>query len=774
MAEVIDRRVAFNGGEWSPFTDPRLDLEKYRNACRELRNMKPTVYGGAFRRPGTVFLGEAAGKVRLVEFEFNVTTTLVLEFGDTTLRFWTTGASPALVEDPMSPGDPYVVATPWSADEIGSLQFAQQNDVVVIVHPDHQPRILTRLAATNDNWSLAPLEEEWPAVLDERFDGISVAAAATTGTGVAMQASAPLFAAGHVGSRWIIKHRRLDPSVDLLLTASANAISSSLFVLGEWSATVEVSTGGTWEAKAVVQRSYDGNTWETLRTIVSSGVVSGSVTGIEIEPCFLRLQKISDTGTPPASGNFTLQAVDPDHYGIVEIASFVDEENVTVDILFPLGSTSPTERWQEAAWSAVRGFPRAVSFHELRLVFAGTRTRPQTIWGSVIDDYYNFRLGSDDDLGLSLTLASDASNAIQWLASQESLVIGTSGSEWILGARDSTRTLTPSNASVKRQTNYGSAHIQAKIVQDAVLFVQRNAKRIREFIYTFERDGYSAQDLTLLAEHITQGGIGQVAVQKNPETVVWMVSGDGRLIGLTYERGQNVAGWFGFDTGEGDAFESVAVVSGVGDEDEIWVSVRRVIDGNTVRYIERFQTNNLALLRASDQSSLVYVDSATIYEGAPIATITGLDHLEGMEVAVLTDGAPHPNQTVLGGEITIQHEAEKIIVGLPYVSQISPTWLETNDPASVTKAFKKRVTRCVLELWRSLGAQLSSGGGQWDFIEFRAPSDFMDQAPPLFSGVIEQSIESTSSRQAEISIRQTQPLPLNILSITTRYEVSGL
>lgn len=770
MSEVIDRRVAFNGGEWSPFTDPRLDLEKYRNACRLLRNMRPTVYGGAFSRAGTVFQGEAGSKVRLVEFEFNVTTTLVLEFGDNTLRFWTTGDTPGLVDDPDSPGDPYEVVTPWGEGDIFQLQFAQQNDVVVIVHPDHPPHILTRLASTNDDWSLEEIPIEWPALLDERFDGISLEAAATFGTGVALEASSPLFEDGHVGSYWVIKHRRIDPSVDLALDATAGATTSALFVLGEWTATVEVSTGGTWDSKAVVQRSYDGNTWETLRVVVSNGSVSQTVTGIELEPCFLRLRKVVHTGTPPAAGNFTLQANDPDHYGIVQITSVTDPENATVDIHFPLASTDPTERWQEPAWSGVRGYPRTVSFHEQRLMFAGTRTRPQTIWGSVIDDYYNFRTGSDDDLGLNLTLASDASNAIQWLASQESLVIGTSGSEWVLGARDTTRSLTPSNAAVKRQTNYGSSYLQAKIVQDAVLFVQRNAKRMREFVYTFERDGYSAQDLTLLAEHITQGGVVQMAVQNNPETIVWMVTGEGKLLGLTYERGQNVAGWFAYETiGK---FESVAVVSGQGDEDEIWVSVQRVIDGETVRYIERFQPDRMAKLRDKDQPAIVCTDSSVIYEGPSTTTITGLDHLEATEVAVLAGGAPHPNRTVLGGQIELQFEAEKVIVGLPFEAIFSPTWLETNDPNSVTKAFKKRLHRAVIEFWRTLGAEVSGDEALWDTIEFRSPADNMDQAPPLFSGIKEQNIEASSGRQVAITIRQRQPLPLNILSITTRYEVS--
>lgn len=774
--QVIDRRIAFNGGEFSPFTDPRLDLEKYRTACKTLTNQRPSIYGGAFRRPGTLYMGPTADstkKTLLKEFEFSVTSTLILEFSETTLRFWTTGATAAQIEDPGSPGNPLEVTTPWQEEDLYGLQFAQQNDVVVISHPSYPPYLLSRLA--NNSWTLAAITFEWPAVNDLNITATTLAlSAATVGTGRTLTASTGIFSSGHVGSRWIIRHRRNDPSVSVALNATVGTNSSSLFVLGEWSCNVAVNTGGTWEKTAAVQRSYDGSTWATIRTISSSGISSGTISGTEIDPCFLRVQILTTSGSPPASGSFQLEAADPDHYGLLTVTAYTSATVVTVTVDFAANSTSATTRWQEGSWSAVRGYPRAVTFHESRLFFAGTTAKPQTIWGSIIDDYYNFRVGTDADLALSLTLAADNANGILWLVSQESLVIGTTGSEWVLGARGSDQALSASSATAKRNTNYGSAAIQARAVHDATLFVQRTGRKMREFSYSFEKDGFSAQDLTLLAEHITEGTILQMSVQNNPETVVYCVTGNGDLIGLTYERGQNVSGWFRYQT-TGD-IESVAIVTGEGEDDEIWISVRRTIDGNTERYIERFQTGHAQSLKDLDYHGLAFSDSALVLTYSPAETvITGLDHLEGIEVAILADGSPQPLQEVIGGEITLTTAAETVVVGIPYTSTLEPTWLETNDPGSMTKAMKKRVTRATVELYRTLGLEISGDDGEtWSKVEFRAPDDLMDQSPPLFSGILEQSLEARHERQTTVILRQTDPLPFNLLSLHVRYDVNEI
>jgi hypothetical protein len=838
MSEIIERRVSFSGGEFSEWTDPRLDLEKYRSACRLLENMRPTVYGGAFNRAGMLYVATKRtkngfdsvgdGRARLVAFEFSVTTNLVLEFGYGYIRFLTGGSNPqniqvatpsalnlaipyaigsyftsggntyyvrtSLVFGAVSPPSGYIVAAslsaavafgyvviqtayeipaPYAEEDLDSLQFSQQNDVIYITHPLYQQRVLSRLA--NNLWTLATFVQEWPAVFDQNTGSTTIAPSGTTGS-ITLVASTGIFNAGHVGSRWLISNKREDPTVDLDLKASAvNATTSALYVLDAWSLAIKSdSTGtGTWESKVSVERSYDKTTWEPIRSTSSTKTnVQVIITGTEIDPCWLRIKYTVKTGTgQPSRLTAELESISPLHTGIVDITGFTNSTTVTANVVFELGTTLATKFWNEPAWSDYRGWPRSTTLHESRLYFGGNASRPQTVWGSVIDDFTNFRIGSTSDLALFLTISSSSSSGIQWIASNGSLVIGTTGNEWTFGSRVSGITMTPTDTAVKRSTNYGSSHIQPRSIQDALLFVQRGGRKMREFAFSFEKDGFAASDMTLLAEHITNGGIVQLASQKQPETVLWAVTGTGQLIGLVYERGQNVAGWFRYVT---DGFiESVTVATGELEEDEVWVCVRRTINSQDVRYIERIQPDINSKLKSGDHQRLVYCDSAKIYEGVPTTTMTGLSHLNGKTVSVLADGSPHAPVPVVAGSITLNRAASVIIAGLPYESTLEPTYLETGDPNSVSKAGKKRITRVMLELWKSLGAEISAkDGSSWSRIEFRTSSDSLDEPLPLFSGIKEESVDGSHERQVTVRIRQTQPLPLNILSLHVRYELN--
>lgn len=825
MSRQIERRISFNGGEVSPWIEPRIDLEKYRSSARRMENFRPATYGGAFSRPGTVFVAEQPGDAnaaRLVAFEFSATTTLMMVFTAGEFTVYTTGEVPSVpvmtndsVDVIWGSGNVYQRgtwirqvtmgyegiyyctadhtagsfatdltagkwtlttafkrATPYAAHELRELQFQQINDLIYVTHPNHPPRVISRLA--DNHWTIAKLVQEWPALRTDNITPVALTASATTGTGITITANGDVFQPGHVGSRWVMRHRRTAPYVTLLIKGAAvNDLSPSLFVLGDWSLSVVTGNDvGTWEVIGVVERSSNGVVWETVRTIAASKADrSGIITGTEIDPCWLRVRlaaKDNDTDIP-THGKFTLEATDPDHHGIFEITGYTDAQQVTADVVFALGSgTEPTKHWAEAAWSDYRGWPRTVCIHEQRLMFGGNAAQPQTVWGSIIDDFHNFRLGSDDDMGLALTFAGQKANAIQWMVSQGTLILGTSGAEGPIGAREAEKTLTPGNARAGKFTHTGSAFIQAIPVQDTVIFIQRNGRKAWEFSFVFESDGYKAQDLTLLAEHITDGRIVQVALQRYPEPVVWCVDSGGQLLGLAYERNQNIAGWFRYVTD--GAFESVAVVSGSGEEDQLWVTVER---GGS-RFIERFQPDRVRLLKDGDQARVCCADAAVIYEGAATSTVGGLAHLEGRTVCVLADGAPVAERVVSGGQITLEAPAAVVIAGLPFTCYLQPSYLETGDPNSLSKVAWKNLHRVDLELWESLGCSVSANGGEtWERVEFLGQGDLMDGPLPLYSGYKQVLCDSRSERQTSPIIRQNQPLPLNVLSLHVWHEMNG-
>ena len=179
------------------------------------------------------------------------------------------------------------------------------------------------------------------------------------------------------------------------------------------------------------------------------------------------------------------------------------------------------------------------------------------------------------------------------------------------------------------------------------MFVQRASRKVRELVYNFDSDSYQAPDLTVLAEHITDSGITEMAFQQEPDNIVWCVLTDGRFVGMTYRREENVVGWhehiIGGSFGSGNAVvESVAVIPGDLNEDNVYLVVKRTINGATARYIETFSNFDFG----TDVQDAFFVDSGLTYSGSAATTISGLNHLEGQSVSILANGATHPNKTV--------------------------------------------------------------------------------------------------------------------------------
>lgn len=769
--------TTFAAGELSPLLDARTDLDSYSAGCRILKNFIPRNYGGAFRRPGTQFMGEVADharKTRLIAFNFSTTTSFVLEFGNGTLRFWSNGAQV------QSGGGPLELATPYLESQLFELQYVQINDVMFISHPSHAPRKLVRLA--DDNWSLTEIAWTWPALRDENVTTTTLAASGTSGT-VTLTASASVFVAGHVGGYFQISHRR-DAAFSELVGASPVALgatSTPMRLIGRW----ELFTYGTWSGNLVIERSFDYDpaspgsaTWEVLRSFTSKDDHNTTANGDEGEQVWLRLRaasQITHSGTPAFRA--VIEAGDSKVHGLVKVTAVASGTSATATVVAPLQSTAATSFWTEGAWSAYRGFPRAVALHEQRLIFGGTLSQPQSVWGSVIGDFENFRRSTLDDGSFSFQLAAQESNAIQWISSQAALYIGTQGDEWVISSGSDDQAITPTNVRARRQSRYGSCHLQAVLVNDVALFVQRNCRKVREFVYTFEKDGYVAPDMTIRAEHITRGGIRQWAFQQQPDSILWAVTETGRLLSMTYEREQSAVAWARHET-EGE-WESVACIYGSGttDEgtpDEVWFVVKRTVGGVVKRYVERFAVRPAAH-DYSDPALMPYCDSCVVYDGAATAARSGLGHLEGLSVQVLADGAVQPAKTVSGGAITQSAASAKAVVGLGFESVVQPMKLDVQLQTGAGTGRIFRVNRATVRFFKSSGCEATSNPERspWFALSFRDTSMPMDLSVPLFSGEKPVTVESNHDRETNLALRQTQPLPLNITAISILFDVHG-
>jgi hypothetical protein len=468
-----------------------------------------------------------------------------------------------------------------------------------------------------------------------------------------------------------------------------------------------------------------------------------------------------------------LESTDFNSGGTVTINSVASETSAGATVNKWLGATiTGTTQWSEGAFSDVRGYPRTVTFHEQRLCFGGTVHQPNTVWCSRVDDFENFQIGTKEDDSVSFTIASNEGNRINWMFSQKQLIIGTSGDEWTVGGATDSEPFSAINISARRQASYGSKYMRAVLLNDVLLFVQRRGRKVRELVYKFEQDGWVAPDLTVLAEHITQGELVELAFQQQPDAVLWCVRGDGTLIGMSYERDQEVVAWHKHTTD--GLFESVATVYGLGgDDDEVWFSVQRTINGQTKRYIERFKPDFRTVFDTEDKENWWYLDSAGRYDGAPATIITGLGYLEGKTVSVLADGAVQINKTVTSGEITLDKPASKVLVGLPYTSLLQPMKLDYDMPDGPTRGRKKRINRVEVSLYKSLGGQASTDGSEWLSIYPRDFDDPMDASPPVFSGDTEVVLSGNYSEDADIYLRQNLPYPLTVRALVAKLDAFG-
>ena len=229
--------------------------------------------------------------------------------------------------------------------------------------------------------------------------------------------------------------------------------------------------------------------------------------------------------------------------GHAKITAYSSTTSVSVTTTTDFANTNANADWYLGAWCSAKGYPKTVSFFEQRLVFGGSTYYPQTIWASESGFYEKFDTGAGDPADAFIyTIAANKVNTIRWLAPARDLIVGTAGGEFKVG-KPAGEPLQPDNVQITQQTTYGGYTTQPIQIGNAVLFLQRQRKKIREFSYRFEDDAYLAPDMTLLAEHITGNGIVDVDYAQEPESIYWAVREDGTLLGMTYQREEDVIAW---------------------------------------------------------------------------------------------------------------------------------------------------------------------------------------------------------------------------------------
>jgi hypothetical protein len=767
MPKASPLRSSFNAGELSPLMAGRPDVAKYSNGCDELVNFIPTVQGPAVRRAGTRYVSAVktqSNRTWLATFEFSNSQAYVLEFGDQYIRFYTNHGQV------LSGGSPYEIVSPYTSSDLTdsvdgtfTLSMVQSGDVIYIAHPSYPLRKLSRLG--NTNWTMSAVTlTNGPFKTQNSDRSVTMYASATSGSGVTLTASSAVFTSAMVGS-----YVYLEPS--------------DLSSIKPWTAGQELSTGTSGGSGSNVYgtiRRSDGKTYKCVTSGAASGDNKVWRTGPN-KPIHTYGTEADGDGNAISGTTCQRQGLDwqfiDSGFGYVKITAYSSSTSVTVTVQGdnPLpsgvvGSGNATFRWALGSFSAVEGYPSKVTFFRERLALA----MGQKLYFSVAGDFENFAAKNDSgevvaDRAIQVTISSDEVNAVQWLVPTQALLIGTAGGEFACSENTSSEAFGPGNVKIEQQTSEGSRSVAPQRVGYSTLFVQRSGRKVKEAAYNFQQNGYVTNDLTILAEHVTKGGIVQTAWHKEPYVAMWAVRTDGELLGFTFNKEQDVLGWhrhiIGGAFGSGDAVvESVAVIPGPNrDRDDLWVIVKRTINGSTKRYVEYLE----AEYKDGDaQSSAFYVDSGATYSGSPVTTISGLTWLEGQEVQILADGAAHPNRTVTSGAVTLQRSASVVQVGLPFESTLRTTRIDAGAGDGTSQGKTKRITKVTFRFYNTLGAKVGPDETLLDRIEFRTGSDLMDQAPPLFTGD-KGPVDWPGGYDFDgfIMVKQDQPLPMTVVAI---------
>jgi hypothetical protein len=699
MASTVQiDRPTFAGGELGEALAARADLAKYQISVEKMENYVVMVEGGATRRPGTRFVLELKNETqqgRFIPFRRSSTDYYMLVINAGVSRFLRMGG---FIENPDT--TPYELTVPWIEADLPSLRAASTTNSIYVVSSSKAPQEITWAGFTS--WTCAAfITQNGPVDTQNVNTGITVQASAVTGD-ITLTGVGNPFTAAMVGGIM-----RLDDR-DLSLTPEWSALESSIVVnsIRRWNGQVYISTVASADAGPNAPTHSEG--------AVSAG--HGFQT-------WLFLNK---------------------DYGFVRITAFTDANHVSATVLTQLPGdlvTGGTYRWYPPAWSNDLGWPDVIAFNTPRLYFF----RDNLAWASANDDPHDMDTGTelDTDAIVERILAPDASLVdIEWALPSGVLLLGTSDLEWSLRGANLFDALTPTNFRAIPETSDGSIAQVAVLVDGGAMHVGKTGKRLHYAKYNRQTQVLESQELSVTARHIFDAGVARIAWQRDPNRVLWMAMNDGTLASFTFMPEQQVAAFCRHPM-QNAFVEDVAAIPGVASgSDEVYLIVRRTINGVVRRYCEilsdYFEVEDP---NEPTAAGAWFVDCGLNITGSGMTKITQLAHLEGQEVAVFADAAMQTRKTVVNGTITLDRPSSNVTVGLPIKGYLRDLPRNINTQGGSTAGRKKNIHEALVQV-------KDTGGGQVRV--YNAEEDI----PELWENIIETGTSNYGGPLALVSKRK--------------------
>lgn len=718
----------FTAGEQSPRLRGRVDLEKYNASAEELYNCVVLKQGGVTIRPPTKYIGEiktSSQTARIVPFVYSRNDAYLLEFGNAYMRVWKNSAA---VES--SPSTPYEISTTYSDSELADIDYSQGADTMLIAHSANPVQSLKRFA--DARWTMgdtafspAPVAE-----MGDRNAGTMTISNVAVGAGRTLTAGSAFFLAADVG-------RRISWGGGIaLITAVGSSTSATATVETAFGDTVANGSGGAYPV------------W------LLEGSPMASCTPSAATPL-----GASITLTLGAAGwrSDIVNGVIDVNGGLVLVTSYSSDTVITGTIVKVLTGTTaaPADAWvqKKPVFNATDGYAKAVSFYQQRTWLANTARFPQTKWGSKSGLYFDFTPGVDDDSAVYKTLDSDDANPIEYLHSGFNLVVMTLGGEFeCKGGIE--KPITQTNEQTNRQTRWGCDRVRPEQVGDDLVFMQRGGQTMRA-VRTRETGGFVAPDISVFSEHLMRQGVKSMAFEQTPESILWVATTDGKLLGITYNSEQNTIAFCSGDVG--GVVEWVATIP-EGGVDATYLLVKRTINGATKRYIEKIDWGTWT----DDQEIRNAHDCRMEKTGAAAMVWSGFDHLEGVTVSVLADDIYVGDQAVTSGDITLTRNATKVSVGIPYEARIKQQAPEVSLGTGTSQGQAVSVNKVQVRFYKSIGGKVngtSIASRQFDV------TNTLDNAPVSYTGIKDMNEYGWANGESQLILSQDQPYPWQVLGI---------
>lgn len=582
--------------------------------------------------------------------------------------------------------------TPWTTADLPSIRLTQSADVCFVACDGYQQRRIER--RTSRSWSVCIYQVDDGPFQINANPAVRLRPTAFNGN-ASLEASAAYFSSDMVGSLFRLTHsgQHIDERI-----AIEDAYTSSIRVSGiqndrAWTFTLL----GTWSGTVSLQRSYDDP--DTGFVSVQTYTINGTTAIDDSADNAIYYYRLGFEPGDYTSGEVQIQVTyqGGGGTGICRVTGYTSPTLVDIEILSPFKASVFTRDWAIGEWSDYNGWPSAVTLSDGRLWWSGA----DRIWGSVSDAFASFDEETEGDSGpISRSIATGGVNDTKWLLSLQRLLAGTEGTVATIKSSSLDEPLTPTNFGIRDSSTTGAADIDPIKVDTRGIFVERAGTALLELTYDGATSEYIATQISKLTTDVFSSGVRSIGIQRRPDTRIWIVMEDGSCVCMVYEPDQEVLAFIPIET-DGD-FESVAVLPSTV-QDRVYFSVRRTINGSTVRYIEK-----MALDSEVKPSTLCKtVDAFNSGTNSPASTTISVGtHLAGESVVVWADGAPLETSrgvpatfTVNGsGNITVPTAVTNWVAGLSYEAQYKSARLAYGGDAGTAMLQKKAVNKVGLIL----------------------------------------------------------------------------